>query len=85
MTVAAIPIVHFDRPEKFLRRSGPVVLEEKISTPGRTAAGRLVITKIKDVLVIQPGMVARIVIKVTHIRAIGANGVGLVEFVDSDP
>ena len=82
VTIASIAVVHVDGPKKFLGRSASVILEKIISAPRGTAARRLVIAEIKDVLVIQPGVVARIVIKVTHIRAVCANGVGLEKFVD---
>ena len=71
MAVTTVPVVNFHRPEKFLCCSATIVFEEKISAPGLTASGRLVIAKIKNVVVIQPRMVAWVVIKIANIRAIG--------------
>src|SRR5229473_795770 len=76
MAVTTVPVVNFHRPEKFLCVSTTIVLEKIISAPGLTAAGRLVMAKIKDVVVIQPRMVAGIVIKIADIRAVRRDGVG---------
>src|SRR2546427_13139978 len=81
LPIAAVPVVNLYRPEKFLCSPTTIVFEEKIPAPGLTAAGSLVIAKIKDVVVIQPSMVARIVIKIANIRAIRRDGVGLEELI----
>lgn len=68
-------------PVEFLGCSTAVVFKRKIAAPGLIAAGKLVIAKIENVAVIQPRMVAWVVIQLANIRAVRRHGVGLEEFI----
>jgi hypothetical protein len=74
VTVTSVTIVNVHRPEKLLGCATAIVFEKIISPPGGTAAGRLVNAKVKDVVVIQPGMVAWVVVKIANIRPLAPIG-----------
>src|SRR5262245_24133187 len=79
--VAAETVVHVHWPEQLLGRSSPVILEHEVPGPSLVAARRPMTAEIKNEVVVQPGVVARIVVQVANVRTIRGHRIGLVEFV----